>query len=58
MARLVDEDDASEVTLFELKDDLGNMSAKCMRKVVALLINLVDERSTEKSSLTKKLSIF
>lgn len=58
MARLVDEDDASEVTLFELKDDLGNMSSKCMRKVAALLINLVDEISTEKSSLTKKLSIF
>ena len=47
MSRSDDEDHAPEVTLFELKDDLENLSTKSVRKLAALLIDSIDERSIE-----------
>ena len=58
MAKSDDEDNTHEVTLFELKDDLGNLYAESLRKLVALLIDSVDKQSTENIMLTEKLSLF
>lgn len=52
-----DEDDAPEVTLFELKDDLGNLSTESLRKLAVLIIGSVDELSNKNLMLTKKLSL-
>ena len=46
MAKSDDEEDANEV-IFELKDDLGNLFAGSLRKFAALLIDYVEEQSTE-----------
>ena len=45
MEKSDNQEDANEVTLFDIKDDLGNLFAKSLRKLSALLIDSVDERS-------------
>ncbi|XP_049406323.1 uncharacterized protein LOC125869989 [Solanum stenotomum] len=57
MANSDNEEDSDEVTLFYLKDDLDNLPIKNLRKLVALLIDCVDERTTENLMLNKKLSL-
>ncbi|KAH0717328.1 hypothetical protein KY290_013941 [Solanum tuberosum] len=57
MANSDDEEDSDEVTLFYLKDDLDNLPIKNLRKPDALLIDCVDERTTENLMLNKKLSV-
>lgn len=52
------EEDSNEITLFELKDYLGNLSAESPRKLASPLIGYVDERSIENVMRTKKLSLF
>ena len=52
------EKDSNEVTLFEFKDDLGNLPTENWRKLVALLIDYVDERSTQNIILNEKLSFY
>jgi len=53
MANSDDEEDSDEVTLFDLKDDLDNLPIENLRKLVALLIDCVDERTTENLMLNK-----
>ncbi|XP_049406072.1 uncharacterized protein LOC125869660 [Solanum stenotomum] len=57
MANSDDEEDSDEVTLFYLKDDLNNLPIENLRKLAALLIDCVDERTTENLMLNKKLSL-
>ncbi|XP_049350219.1 uncharacterized protein LOC125814820 [Solanum verrucosum] len=56
MANSDDKEDLDEVTLFYLKDDLDNLPIENLRKLAALLIDCVDERTTENLMLNKKLS--
>ncbi|XP_049349519.1 uncharacterized protein LOC125814108 [Solanum verrucosum] len=51
------EEDSDKVTLFYLKDDLDNLPIENLRKLAALLIDCVDERTTENLMWNKKLSL-
>ncbi|KAH0689140.1 hypothetical protein KY289_016498 [Solanum tuberosum] len=57
MANSDDEEDSDEVTLFDLKDDIDNLPIENLRKLAALLIDCVDEQTTENLMLNKKLSL-
>ncbi|XP_049405388.1 uncharacterized protein LOC125868860 [Solanum stenotomum] len=57
MAKSNDEEDLNKVTLFDLKDDLDTLPIKILRKLVALLIDFVNERTTENLMLNEKLSL-
>ena len=57
MAKSDNEEDLNEVTLFDLKDDLDTLSINRLRKLVALLIDSVDELTSEKLMISEKLSM-
>ncbi|XP_049366103.1 uncharacterized protein LOC125830957 [Solanum verrucosum] len=57
MAKSDDEENQDEVTHFDLKSDLDTLSIKRLRKLVAVLIDLVDELTTENMMISKKLSL-
>ncbi|XP_049399696.1 uncharacterized protein LOC125863713 [Solanum stenotomum] len=57
MAKSNDEEGLNEVTLFYLKDDLDTLPIKNLRKLAALLIDSVDERTTENLMLNEKISL-
>ena len=50
-----DKEDTNEVNLFDIKDDLDTIPIKKLRKLVALVIDSVDERTTEDLTLNEKL---
>ncbi|XP_049347721.1 uncharacterized protein LOC125812241 [Solanum verrucosum] len=56
MAKSDDEDDKDEVTLFDLKNDLDTLSIRRLRKLVAVLIDSVDELTTENFILSENLN--
>lgn len=57
MEKSDDEEDPNEMILYELKDDLDNLPAEKLRKLVALLIDPMDERTTKNIMLNEKLSL-
>ncbi|XP_015169753.1 uncharacterized protein [Solanum tuberosum] len=57
MVKFDDDEDPYKVTLFDLKDDLDTFPVEKLRKLAALLIDSVDERTTENLMLNEKLSL-
>jgi len=57
MAKSDDKEDQNEVTLLDLKDDLDSLSIKKVRKLAALLIDSVDELTSENLMISEKLSM-
>ncbi|KAH0769701.1 hypothetical protein KY290_013682 [Solanum tuberosum] len=56
MAKSDDEDDKDEVTLFDLKSDLDTLSIRRLRKLAAVLIDSIDELTTENFLLSENLN--
>ncbi|KAH0665121.1 hypothetical protein KY285_026327 [Solanum tuberosum] len=57
MAKSDDKDDQNEVTLLDLKDDLDSLPIKILRKLTALLIDSVDELTSENLMISEKLGL-
>ncbi|XP_049368191.1 uncharacterized protein LOC125833082 [Solanum verrucosum] len=57
MEKSNDEENQYEVTLFYLKSDLDTLSIKRLRKLVTVLIDSVDELTTENMIISEKLSL-
>lgn len=57
MAKSNNEEDLNEVTLFDLNNDLDTLPIKRLRKLVAVLIDSVDELTSENLMISEKLSL-
>ena len=53
MAKFDDEEDPNEVTLFDIQNDLDTLHGKNIKKFSTLLIDFVNERTTEYLMLNK-----
>lgn len=57
MAKSDDEEDLNEVTLPDLKDDLATLPINRLRKFATLLIDSVDELTSENMMISEKLNL-